>query len=112
MKENKLKKITQKSTVETASEEKSALSRKERKELKKREREEKKTDETAPKKVRWVQIRMIPILLRIILVIVLLVVAIILGLRIGYGVIGDGNPSDVLQKETWLHIVDIIKGKE
>lgn len=106
MKDNHLKDSTQKS------EEKSALSFKERRELKKREREEKLTDEATPKKVRWVQIRMIPILLRIILVILLLVVVIIVGLRIGYGTIGDGNPSDVLKKETWLHIVDIIKGKE
>ena len=106
MKENKLNGIT------PESEEKSALSRKARRKVKKRERDEKVTDDTAPKKVRWVQIRMIPILLRIILVIVLLAVVIIVGLRIGYGTIGDGNPSDVLKKETWLHIVDIIKGKE
>ena len=106
MKENKLNGIT------PESEEKSALSRKARRELKKREREEEVTEDTAPKKVRWVQIRMIPILLRIILVIALLAVVIIVGLRIGYGTIGDGNPSDVLKKETWVHIVDIIKGKE
>lgn len=69
-------------------------------------------DEESPKKVRWVQIRMIPIWLRIILVALLLAAVVVIGLRVGYGVIGDGNPGDVLKKETWLHIVDIIKGKE
>lgn len=112
MKDNKLNGTTHKGEPEGKVEEKPVLSRKERKELKKREREEKTSDEAIPKKVRWVQIRMIPILLRIILVIVLLVGVVIIGLRIGYGYVGDGNPSDVLKKETWLHIVDIIKGKE
>ncbi len=76
------------------------------------EKDVQQTDEISPKKVRWVQIRMIPIWLRIILVILLLALVIFIGLRVGYGYIGDGNPSDVLKKETWLHIVDIIKGKE
>ena len=31
---------------------------------------------------------------------------------IGYGYIGDGEIGDVLKKETWIHILDIIKGKE
>ena len=82
------------------------------KRTKKSEQEEQNSDEAVPKKVRWVQIRMIPIWLRIILVVLLLAGVAIIGLRIGYGYMGDGNPNDVLKKETWLHIVDIIKGKE
>ncbi|WP_240189876.1 DNA-directed RNA polymerase subunit beta [Bacillus sp. P14.5] len=27
---------------------------------------------------------------------------------IGYGVIGDGKPMDVLDKSTWQHIIDIV----
>ena len=33
-------------------------------------------------------------------------------MMIGYGYIGDGEIGDVLKKETWIHILDIIKGKE
>ncbi|KGR80145.1 DNA-directed RNA polymerase subunit beta [Ureibacillus manganicus] len=42
---------------------------------------------------------------------VLLFVA-ILGLMIGYGVIGDGNPMDALNWATWQHMLDIINGIE
>lgn len=82
------------------------------KKTKKSEQEEQNSEEAVTKKVRWVQIRLIPIWLRIILVILLLAGVAVIGLRVGYGYVGDGNPSDVLKKETWLHIVDIIKGKE
>ena len=68
--------------------------------------------ETLPKKTLWVQLRILPIWLRVILVILLLTAVIIIGLRFGYGFIGDGNPADVLKKETWTHILDIINGKE
>ncbi|MEW9500819.1 DNA-directed RNA polymerase subunit beta [Jeotgalibacillus marinus] len=27
---------------------------------------------------------------------------------VGYGVIGDGDPQDVLKKETWTHILDLV----
>lgn len=89
------------------------LSRRERKALKKTEKQSTEvTDETNANNIRWVQIRMIPIWLRVILVLLLLIGVAIIGLQIGYGYIGDGKPSDVLKKETWLHIVDIIKGVE
>ena len=78
---------------------------------KERGRPKNKTEETAPKKQFWVQIRLIPIWLRIILVLVLLVGAAILGALIGYGTLGDGNPTDIFKKETWTHILDIISGK-
>ena len=69
-------------------------------------------EEAAPKKQFWVQIRLLPIWLRIILVLLLLIGAAILDAIIGYGYIGDGEPADVFKKETWIHILDIIKGKE
>lgn len=69
-------------------------------------------EETSGKRRLWVQIRILPIWLRVILVLLLLVGAAILGSMIGYGYVGDGTPSDVLKKETWTHIVDIINGKE
>lgn len=54
------------------------------------------------------RIRAFPIWLRVIVVLILAIVALILGLMVGYGVIGDGNATDVLKQETWQHIVDII----
>ncbi|WP_318617025.1 DNA-directed RNA polymerase subunit beta [Sporosarcina sp. YIM B06819] len=68
--------------------------------------------QATPPKQLWVQIRLLPIWLRVILVLLLLVGAAILGAIIGYGYIGDGEPTDVLKKETWTHIIDIISGKE
>jgi len=53
--------------------------------------------------------RIFPIWLRIIVVLVLSVVALIAGLMIGYGVVGDGVPTDALKFETWQHIIDIVK---
>ena len=58
-----------------------------------------------PKKLR---VRLIPIWLRIIIVLVLIVICFFIGTMIGYGVIGDGNPTDVFHKETWSHIFDIV----
>ena len=60
----------------------------------------------------WVQIRLFPIWLRIIIVVAILGIAAVLGAMVGYGYIGDGQPSDVLNKDTWTHIIDIISGKE
>lgn len=53
--------------------------------------------------------RRFPILLRVFVVSILLGASLILGSMIGYGVIGDGEPKDVLQKSTWQHIYDIVK---
>jgi len=64
------------------------------------------------REVRWVQIRLIPIWLRVVLVLVLIVVAAILGTMVGYSVIGEGKAMDVFKIETWQHIFDIMNGKE
>ena len=78
-----------------------------------REQRKAKRDETnTSKKTIWVQIRIIPIWLRLILIILLIAIVAVIGLQFGYSYIGDGNPEDVLKKDTWTHIVDIIKGKE
>ena len=80
-------------------------SRKERREMRV------KPTENPPTKTIWVQMRLIPIWLRIILVLLLLVGTAIMGAMVGYGYIGDGVPADVLKKETWTHILDIVSGK-
>lgn len=82
---------------------------KERKLFKKKE---KAVQEKELSEVKWVQIRLLPIWLRILLVILLLVGIGVLGLLMGYSVVGDGAPSEIFKKETWTHITDIIQGIE
>ena len=79
---------------------------------KERGRVDKPNEETPSKKQFWVQIRILPIWLRVILVLLLLAGAAYLGALVGYSSIGDGDSSDVFKKETWVHIMDIINGKE
>lgn len=55
------------------------------------------------------RIRKFPIWLRIIVVFILFVLCLIIGVIVGYGVLGDGNPTDALDKQTWQHIIDIIQ---
>ena len=75
-------------------------------------KQQRENEDNEPKKIWWVQIRLIPIWLRIILIVLLLVVVSIIGLQFGYSYIGDGDPKDVLKKDTWTHILDIKNGKE
>jgi hypothetical protein len=70
-------------------------------------REEPKTDQP----IRWVQLRLIPIWLRIILVAILFIVVVAVGLTVGYSFIGDGETGDALKWSTWQHILDIMSGK-
>ncbi|MFG6114093.1 DNA-directed RNA polymerase subunit beta [Halobacillus sp. MO56] len=51
--------------------------------------------------------RIFPIWLRLIFITILCVVALIVGLMVGYGVLGEGQPLDVLKLETWEHIWNI-----
>ena len=55
-----------------------------------------------------IRIRLVPIWLRIVAIIALVMLAFIIGSMIGYGVLGDGNPTDVLQKSTWTSITDLV----
>lgn len=64
------------------------------------------------REVRWVQIRLIPIWLRIVIVLILVVAAATLGAMVGFSVIGEGNAMDIFKRETWQHIFDIMHGKE
>ncbi|MEK4629910.1 MAG: DNA-directed RNA polymerase subunit beta [Solibacillus sp.] len=70
-------------------------------------KEEPKTDQP----IRWVQLRLIPIWLRVILVAILFFVVAAVGLTIGYSFIGDGEAGDALKWSTWQHILDIMSGK-
>lgn len=64
------------------------------------------------REVRWVQIRLIPIWLRIVIVLILVVVTAALGAMFGFSVIGEGNAMDIFKREAWQHIFDIMNGKE
>ena len=55
--------------------------------------------------------RVFPIWLRIVLVAMLCGLALMLGLMFGYGVIGDGNPREALELDTWRRIWNIITGE-
>lgn len=80
--------------------------------FKKRKNKQKDEEQHEEKSVRWVQIRLIPIWLRVIFVLLTLAAIALVGLYIGYGIIGDGEPKDIFKKETWTHITDIIQGIE
>src|SRR5699024_8443072 len=56
--------------------------------------------------------RAIPICLRLGIVLSLSALARARGIMLGHGMLGDGAPLDVLQKETWQHIIDIVNKKE
>ncbi|QHE53772.1 DNA-directed RNA polymerase subunit beta [Pontibacillus sp. HMF3514] len=88
--------------------------RQQEKEQKKKQKEEakqqkEKQNDENPKKYRR---RILPIWLRIIIVLVICAVALLAGLMIGYGIIGDGNPTDALKIDTWQHIIDIVTKTE
>ena len=64
------------------------------------------------KPTKWVQIRLVPIWLRVLIIFALLFLAVVAGLTVGYSILGDGDSSDVLKWSTWQHLIDIITGKE
>lgn len=67
--------------------------------------------EKSASEVRWVQIRLFPIWLRVLILLVLIALAAALGAVVGFSIIGDGSAEDVFKKETWQHIFDIMNGK-
>ncbi|WP_226671435.1 DNA-directed RNA polymerase subunit beta [Metabacillus litoralis] len=86
-----------------------------REELKKAKKANKATNkekEGAKEKTpRRIRIRLLPIWLRVLLILILLGLSAIAGLIVGYGVIGNGNPADALEKSTWQHIIDLVEKK-
>lgn len=48
-------------------------------------------------------------ILKIMLVIVLVILAFIIGGMVGYGVLGDGEPTDIFNTELWEHIFSFFK---
>jgi hypothetical protein len=81
-----------------------------REELKKVRAQEKQI-ETMRDRRKKVRVRLIPVWVKVAIVILLTVVSVLAGTVVGYGVIGNGKPSEALQKGTWTHIIDIINKK-
>lgn len=77
--------------------------------MRRQEKSKRKQERLQSKKPRR---RIFPIWLRIIVVLLFSVVALAAGLMIGYGIIGDGVPTDALKIETWQHIIDIVNKTE
>ncbi|MDO4432827.1 MAG: DNA-directed RNA polymerase subunit beta [Aerococcaceae bacterium] len=46
---------------------------------------------------------------KVVLFLILLVIFFIIGLFIGYSVLGNGNFWEVLNQDTWQHIVDFVR---
>lgn len=87
--------------------------KKTRRDLRKPQEQQPPTPEpTNDSKVRWVQLRLIPIWLRVLLVAVLFLAAGAIGITVGYSVIGGGDAADALKWSTWQHLLDIMSGKE
>ncbi|MFS0865474.1 DNA-directed RNA polymerase subunit beta [Fredinandcohnia sp. 179-A 10B2 NHS] len=85
---------------------------KSRADFKKTREEEQNTEkEKKPKRKRKekIRLRLIPIWVRLLLVAILLAGSVVLGVVVGYGFIGDGEPSDALKKSTWQHIIDLVQ---
>ncbi|MEQ6390137.1 DNA-directed RNA polymerase subunit beta [Bacillaceae bacterium S4-13-58] len=80
-----------------------------REEHKKQAKDRKRSARQEKKAGKKPRIRLIPVWVKILLVVILCAVALAVGAMIGYGIIGDGNPKDVFQKETWQHIIDLVK---
>jgi DNA-directed RNA polymerase subunit beta len=53
--------------------------------------------------------RSFPIWLRLLLLVCGIIVCFAVGTMVGYGVIGDGKPMNVFEKETWTHIIDLVE---
>ncbi|MGX7395156.1 DNA-directed RNA polymerase subunit beta [Carnobacterium mobile] len=48
--------------------------------------------------------QMVSFVLKVLLVLVLIAIALILGIMVGYGILGDGNPFAIFDMSTWGHI--------
>lgn len=48
-------------------------------------------------------------LIKVAVFILLILLLFLVGLVIGYGIIGDGKPLDVLKSSTWEHIFQFFK---
>ncbi|MFB1051558.1 DNA-directed RNA polymerase subunit beta [Paraliobacillus sp. JSM ZJ581] len=89
---------------------KNVVEQKQKKMKKNEKNNEVKQQKTKKKQTKPVR-RIFPVWLRIVVVLILSFLALIIGLVVGYSVLGDGSPMEVLEFETWQHIIDIVTGE-
>lgn len=78
----------------------------------KEEQQEGSRESRRKKRSKKERLRLIPIWLRILIAIVLIGGSLILGLIVGFSVIGGGgDPKEVINPDTWYHIMDIVRGR-
>lgn len=65
-------------------------------------------DASSKKRKKKFRRRKFPITLRIFVVLILFIICLLVGLIVGYGFLGDGEPMDALNIETYQHIFDIM----
>ncbi|MGP4038872.1 DNA-directed RNA polymerase subunit beta [Gracilibacillus sp. D59] len=53
--------------------------------------------------------RVVPIWAKVLIVVVSSLFALMIGLIVGFSMLGDGHPIDVLKWETWQHIIDFVQ---
>lgn len=58
-----------------------------------------------------IRVRLIPIWLRLIIIAFLLSLSVMVGAMVGYSVLGNGKVADTFNKETWMHIIDLVNKK-
>lgn len=75
----------------------------------KQAKKEMKAERESGEQRKRIRIRLIPLWLRLLLIAVLIVLCVILGAMFGYSVMGNGKATDVFDKSTWTHIIDLIK---
>lgn len=75
----------------------------------KQAKKEMKAERESGEKRRRIRIRLIPLWLRLVLIAVSIVLCVILGAMFGYSVMGNGDATDVFDKSTWTHVMDLIK---
>jgi len=79
------------------------------KSLKKNE-DEQKNSQKPKKKIKYRK-RMFPIILRVIFILLLFAGSLVLGLMFGYGILGQEEAKEVLDKSVWQHILNIMKAE-
>ncbi|MDG5787284.1 DNA-directed RNA polymerase subunit beta [Evansella sp. AB-P1] len=72
------------------------------------EKEKAKEKEASVKKVKRGRIRIIPVWIRVVFVLALFAGSLIVGVMVGFGIVGEGEPMDVLNRDTWYQLYDLI----
>lgn len=62
-----------------------------------------------PARFMFIENHLLRMLFYIVLFLAVALVCVVLGAMVGFSVLGDGKPLDVLNWNTWQHILDFLK---